>query len=133
MYTALGHAALKLGEATLAVLCIANPVGDIVDPETAEIVAGARLPDGGFARHRLEYFATPQSDRLAAQNTTLVVVATDAVISKAQAKALAESAHVGIAQVTRPSHTPFDGDSCFVLSTATQPLMPIHWMIPSTA
>ncbi len=56
-----------------------------------------------------------------AGNTTLVAVATDAPLNKAQCKALAGSAQVGIARVTRPSHTVYDGDASFVLSTGTGP------------
>jgi L-aminopeptidase/D-esterase-like protein len=62
--------------------------------------------------------ATGLGDR---ENTTLVVVATDAVLSKASCAQLAVTAHAGIARVTRPSHTPFDGDSTFVLSTGRGP------------
>ena len=58
-------------------------------------------------------------------NTTLVVAATDAKITKAEARALALSAQMGIARVTRPSHTPFDGDTAFVLSTRRGPEIPL--------
>jgi L-aminopeptidase/D-esterase-like protein len=53
----------------------------------------------------------------AGTNTTLALVATDAPLTKAGARALATAAHAGIARVVRPSHTPFDGDATFVLST----------------
>ena len=52
-------------------------------------------------------------------NTTLVVVATDARIDKATCRQLAEAAHVGIARVTRPSHTAADGDTAFVVASGT--------------
>ena len=50
-------------------------------------------------------------------NTTLCVVATDAVLTKAQAQRVAIMAHDGFARAIRPVHTPFDGDVVFVLST----------------
>jgi L-aminopeptidase/D-esterase-like protein len=50
-------------------------------------------------------------------NTTLVVVATDASIDRAQAQKLAELAHDGLARAIRPAHTMFDGDVAFVLGT----------------
>ncbi len=59
-------------------------------------------------------------------NTSLVVVATDAPLSKAEAGALAQSAHMGVARVTRPSHTPHDGDAAFALATGRGPQVPLE-------
>lgn len=119
----LGGAAVRVGGATVAALSVSNPVGDIVDPDTGEVVAGVRLGDGSRPdpANRLKNF----SEALLGTNTTLVVVATDASISKAEANALAQSAHVGIARVTRPSHTVSDGDTTFVLSTGLGPQIPL--------
>ncbi len=119
----LGSAAVKVGGATVAALSVSNPVGDIVDPGTGEVVAGARLEGGSrpTPAQRLERL----SSALLGTNTTLVVVATDAPISKAEAKALAQSAHVGIIRVTRPSHTVSDGDTTFALSTGQGPQVPL--------
>jgi L-aminopeptidase/D-esterase-like protein len=50
-------------------------------------------------------------------NTTIAVVATDAVLTKAEAKRLAIAAHAGFARAIWPSHTPFDGDLVFALAT----------------
>ncbi len=119
----LGSAAVKVGGATVAALSVSNPVGDIVDSGTGEVVAGARLEGGSrpTPAQRLERL----SSALLGTNTTLVVVATDAPISKAEAKALAQSAHVGIIRVTRPSHTVLDGDTTFALSTGQGPQVPL--------
>lgn len=122
----LGSAALDVQGATVAALSVANPFGDIVDLANGEVVVGARFEDGSRPdRHTMrDFFAGEVADG-SGTNTTLVVVATDAVIDKAQARHLAESAHVGISQVTRPSHTVFDGDSSFVLSTLRGPTVPL--------
>lgn len=50
-------------------------------------------------------------------NTTIAVIATDACLSKAEAKRLAIAAHSGFARAIWPSHTPFDGDLVFALAT----------------
>jgi L-aminopeptidase/D-esterase-like protein len=50
-------------------------------------------------------------------NTTIAVIATDAVLTKAEAKRLAVAAHDGFAQAIWPSHTPLDGDLVFALAT----------------
>ena len=53
------------------------------------------------------------------QNTTIAVIATDAVMTKAEAKRLAISAHDGFSRALWPSHTPLDGDLVFALATGT--------------
>lgn len=58
----------------------------------------------------------------AGANTTIAVVATDAVLTKAQARRLAVMAHDGLARALWPAHTPFDGDAVFALSTGRRPL-----------
>lgn len=56
------------------------------------------------------------------ENTTLAVVATDAALTKANAKRLATAAHDGLARALYPVHTPFDGDLVFALATGAKPL-----------
>ncbi len=55
-------------------------------------------------------------------NTTIGLVATDAALTKAEARRLAVMAHDGFARALWPSHTPYDGDTIFALSTARRPL-----------
>ena len=56
------------------------------------------------------------------ENTTIALVATDAMITKAQAKRLAVVAHDGLARAIYPVHTPLDGDIVFAASTEKRPL-----------
>ncbi|MEX0955830.1 MAG: P1 family peptidase [Rhizobiaceae bacterium] len=60
----------------------------------------------------------------AGANTTLGVIATDAALSKADAKRLAMAAHDGFARAIWPSHTPADGDLVFALATGTSGKQP---------
>jgi len=55
-------------------------------------------------------------------NTTIAIVATDASLTQAQATRLAISAHDGMARAIFPSHTPYDGDLVFAVSTSQKPL-----------
>ncbi|MFY9295032.1 MAG: P1 family peptidase [Methylorubrum rhodinum] len=55
-------------------------------------------------------------------STTLAVVATDAALTKAQAKRLAMAAHDGLARAIHPVHTPLDGDVVFAVSTGRRPV-----------
>ena len=60
--------------------------------------------------------------RAVGANTTIAVVATDAVLSKAQAHRLAIMASDGMTRAIRPIHTPFDGDTVFALATGNTAL-----------
>lgn len=97
-------------------LAVVNAVGDVVDPRTGQVVAGARDPDGGLAdARRILRGEVPPASEL--ENTTIVIVATNARLTKAQAAKLAQMAQDGLARAIVPSHTPSDGDTVFSLST----------------
>jgi L-aminopeptidase/D-esterase-like protein len=115
----LGSAAAAIaGGATVGTLAVVNAVGDVVDPDSGEIVAGARRPDGpGWLDSGRALRGALDRSVFALASTTLAVVATDAALTKEQACAVAMMAHDGIARTTRPAHTMFDGDTVFVLAT----------------
>lgn len=60
----------------------------------------------------------------AGKNTTIAIIATDAALTKAQAKRLAVAAHDGFARALWPSHTPLDGDLIFSIATGTSKVSP---------
>ncbi|WP_068085559.1 P1 family peptidase [Polycladidibacter stylochi] len=62
-------------------------------------------------------FSLSQSDPSNQSNTTIAIIATDLILSKAEAKRIAIAAHDGISRAIYPSHTPYDGDLVFVTST----------------
>ena len=64
----------------------------------------------------------PRTKITSRANTTLVVVATDAILTKAQAKRLAVMAQSGLSRAIYPVHTPLDGDIVFAVSTGRRPL-----------
>jgi L-aminopeptidase/D-esterase-like protein len=78
---------------------------------------GCGLP-AAFPAKSLE----PITKGSARESTTLVLVATDAVLTKAQAKRLAVMAQSGLSRAIYPVHTPLDGDVIFTVSTARRPL-----------
>jgi len=123
----LGSARIEIDGVTVAALSINNAFGDIIDPETGQVIAGAHFPNSPDSPDS-EAVERPKKsldmlryayESAKGANTTLVVVATDAVISKSEAKRLADSCHAGMARAIRPSHTTVDGDSSFVLSTCS--------------
>jgi L-aminopeptidase/D-esterase-like protein len=100
-------------------LVAVNASGDIYDPETSALVAGARHPSGGWLAQGVNQggnVARGESPFPGA-NTTIAVVATDAPLTKTEISKVAQMAHDGLALAIRPAHTPFDGDTVFALST----------------
>jgi L-aminopeptidase/D-esterase-like protein len=95
-----------------------NAVGDVVDPRTGQVVAGVLTPDGkGLADARTLLRTFQRSDPQPGQNTTIGVVATNARLTKAQAKKVAQMAQDGLARAIYPAHTMGDGDVVFALAT----------------
>ena len=108
----LGSASTRMDDGTLVgAIVVVNALGDVIDPQTQQVIAGARNPLGGF-------IASNPFD-----NTTIAVIATSANLPKDATNKVAQMAHDGIAQVIRPAHTMFDGDTVFALAlgTASQP------------
>lgn len=106
---------------TVAALVAVNAAGDIIDPSTGQIVAGKRTADGrGFAdaRKLLRTGATVAAER-PGENTTLGLIATNARLTKAQARKIAEMAHDGFARAIVPAHTMNDGDTIFAIGTGS--------------
>jgi L-aminopeptidase/D-esterase-like protein len=103
-------------------LAVCNAWGDVRREATGQIIAGTRDPQSGrfadsAALLRQPAYQAAMNAKFAAQNTTIAVVATDARLGKAEANKLAQMAQDGLARTIRPVHTPFDGDTVFVLAT----------------
>jgi len=116
----IGTASCKIaGGITVASLVAVNAFGDVVASGDNKIVAGARNPDGGGFVNTVECMHGDLSGTMLnfGQNTTLAVVATDAVLTKPAATKIAQMAHDGLAQTIRPVHTMLDGDTVFALAT----------------
>ncbi len=95
-----------------------NAVGDIIDPDTGQVVAGVRNADGTLAdARRLLRAGSPREAPRAGANTTIGLVATNARLTKAQAHRMAIMADDGFARAIFPSHTLGDGDTVFSLAT----------------
>ena len=113
----LGSASVRLGSGVVvAAMVAANAFGDVVDPASGAVLAGPRLPYGGFAR-TAELLRKHGVSVAPGSNTTLAVVATDASLTKAGATKVAQMAHDGLARTIDPVHTMLDGDTVFALAT----------------
>jgi L-aminopeptidase/D-esterase-like protein len=125
----LGSAARRIaGDITVGALVAVNAFGDVVDPATGKLIAGPRNPQGQGFVNTMERLHVELSQTMLdfPANTTLAVVATDAVLSKEGANKMAQMAHDGLAQAIRPIHTMVDGDTVFALATGEQTNSPVN-------
>jgi L-aminopeptidase/D-esterase-like protein len=115
----IGTASITVEGVTVGALIACNALGDVVDPDTGRVIAGARTRNGKalLDTRRALLRGEPPEALLAGANTTIGVIATDAVITKAQASRLATVAHDGLARSINPVHTMSDGDTLFALGT----------------
>lgn len=115
----IGTASAQLPDGTIVGAIVAvNAIGEVVDAETGDILAGPRdAAGGGFLRTMDILKSRMQPREEAATNTTIGVVATNASLTKEQTNKLAEMADYGLAMAIRPSHTMGDGDVLFALAT----------------
>jgi len=130
MKSGLGSASLEIGGGVIVGAIVAvNAFGDVLDPDTGQIIAGARpakigpLQLGGNARFAdtLEVMRSFTGRTILGfatkSNTVIAVVATNAKFDKARATKMAQMAQDGLARAVRPAHTMLDGDTVFALST----------------
>ena len=108
---------------TVAALIAVNSLGSVIDPESGRPWEIRLEIDGEFGSQGQRAVQIPEPDPpAAAQNTTIGVVATDAILTKAQAQKIAQMAQDGLARAIRPAHTMFDGDTIFCLATGKNQL-----------
>ena len=115
----IGSASVSVGGITVGAIVAVNALGDIIEPASGHVIAGARTADG---RALQDTMASLRRGQLPAPfqpggATTLGVIATDAQLTKAQANKIAQMAHDGLARSINPVHTLGDGDTLFALGT----------------
>jgi L-aminopeptidase/D-esterase-like protein len=104
----LGTWSVRDGDLVMGALFVVNAVGEIVD-EDGSVLAGPQLEPGERREDLIEW--------MRAGNTTIGLVATNAILSKPDARRLAEAANDAVDKAIRPAHTLFDGDAVFALAT----------------
>jgi L-aminopeptidase/D-esterase-like protein len=126
MKAGIGTACCDIGNGVkVGALFAVNAFGDVIDPVTSNILAGARviLPNKKYSIFvdtlaQMKTFAGKQLlDFASIHNTVIGIVATNAQLSKEEINKVAQMAQDGIARTIRPAHTMFDGDTIFALST----------------
>ena len=129
MKAGLGTASMNVGGIVIGAIVAVNAWGDVVDPATGKIVAGARSTslgplklgqDGYFGNtvKMMKSFVGRTALGFAARaNTVIGAVATNAKLTQAEATKVAQMAQDGLARTIRPAHTMLDGDTIFALAT----------------
>lgn len=131
MKCGVGTASVAVGGGGVVVgaLFAVNAFGDVIDPETNQILAGLRSADvgpihlgqAGYFADTLKmmktFFGRTVLSFATKSNTVIGVVATNADFTKVEATKMAQMAHDGLARAVRPAHTMLDGDTIFALAT----------------
>lgn len=119
----LGTASQGFGDGFVVGAIVAvNAVGDVIDPETGQVLAGPRSEKGDGFLSTADLLRQGVANRPEVlSSTTIAVVATNAFINKPQAIKIAEMAHHGMVRSIRPVHTMYDGDTVFAMSTGKDP------------
>jgi len=114
-----GTSSTRVGDTGVVVGAIVavNALGDVIDPHTGKIIAGARSEDGrGFANEMAE-LRRGHGIRPSEWNTTIAVVATNAYFTKTEMNKIAQMASAGLARTINPVFTTWDGDTIFAVLT----------------
>jgi L-aminopeptidase/D-esterase-like protein len=120
MKAGIGSAAIRRPNGLVVAAIVAvNARGDIIDPVTGAVIAGVRGADGRLADARKQLRLGLGAGPRAGENTTIGVIATNARLTKVEARKVAQMAHDGYARAISPVHTLADGDTIFSLATGT--------------
>jgi L-aminopeptidase/D-esterase-like protein len=111
MKSGIGTSSVDINGIIVGALVAVNAIGDVVDPNSGLKVAGLRTGT------TLEWMKRNQTRRAVKTNTVIGVIATNAILTKAQVTRVAQMAQDGLARSIRPAHTLFDGDTIFALAT----------------
>lgn len=115
----LGTYAVQVGDLKIGAVVAVNCLGDVINPENGEIIAGALNED-------LSTFVNTEKMMISMYdvkkdtfngNTTIGVVVTNADLTKAESNKVSSMAHNAYGRTMRPAHTMFDGDTIFTMAT----------------
>jgi len=107
-------------------IVVVNSAGEVFDPATGLPWMADLATDFGLHAPPADQIAAfaARHRETSALNTTIAVVATDALLTKAGCHRVAVAAQDGLARAIRPAHTPLDGDTVFALATGTVEVPP---------
>lgn len=114
----LGMAAYKINDLIVGAMVVVNCLGDVVSPDTGEIIAGTLNEEkNNFADSKELILKTSKEKNFFSGNTTLGVIITNAKLNKVETNRIASHSHNGLARTMSPAHTEYDGDTIFTMAT----------------
>lgn len=116
MKAGLGSASVKLGNLVVAAMVCVNAVGDVFDFDNKKIAGVYDYTNRKFL-DTVDVMKSGYISKVEGRNTTIGIIATNAILDKAKANKLAELGHNAYAKMINPVHTGFDGDTIFSLAT----------------
>ena len=114
-----GMYGLQVGDLQVVSIVAVNCLGDVINPETGEIVAGLldEKKEKITSTEEEMYKNYDDKTNLFSGNTTIGITVTNGKMNKAQATKIASMTHNGFARSMRPAHSMYDGDTIYALST----------------
>jgi L-aminopeptidase/D-esterase-like protein len=115
----LGSYCLQVGNLKVGAIVAVNCLGDVVDPSSGQIIAGALNKDKtGFAgTENIMISRYDDKTNVFKGNTTIAAIITNASLTKSQASKVSSMAHNAYGRTMRPAHTMYDGDTIFTMAS----------------
>ena len=117
MKSGLGIYALQYNDLQVGAVFAANPLGDIVDPDTGMTLAGLHDENGFLSSE--DALLQMSENAFTMENTTIGIIVTNGIFNKTELCKIAGMAQDGLARAIRPVHTMYDGDTIYASSTCT--------------
>lgn len=118
MKSGLGSATIEIGQIKVSAMVAVNSFGDIYDHKSGRQIAGVYDYKERQLLNTLDILESQYKyEDLSMKNTTIGVIATNAILNKAEGNKVAQMAHNGFARSINPIHTMLDGDTIFTMAT----------------
>lgn len=118
MKSGLGSASIKLGELVVSAIVSVNSFGDIYNYKTGQQIAGVYDYDNKRLLNTIDIMTNYNANLgFSMENTTIGVIGTNAILTKAEANKVSQMAHNGFARSINPVHSMMDGDTIFTMAT----------------
>ena len=118
MKSGLGSASISLGDLTVSAIVSVNSFGDIYNHKTGQQIAGVYDYENEKLLNTIEIMTNSKLELgFSVENTTIGIIGTNAILTKAEANKVSQMAHNGFARSINPVHSMMDGDTIFTMAT----------------
>lgn len=117
MKSGLGSATMTMDELVVSAIVVVNSFGDIYDYKSGKQIAGVYDYENKQLLNTIEVMTNYTNLGYSAENTTIGVIGTNAILTKAEANKVSQMAHDGFARSINPVHSMMDGDTIFTMAT----------------